>query len=77
MTKDVISQPLKEGDIVGYVGAYSKSLAIGIVKHTTPTGANVAPISRPEHGSYRSSDKLIKVTTQYDIFKKEHPELFL
>lgn len=75
--KDFIGQELLVGDIVAYAAPYGGgALTVGVVKKSTPTGASIARIGT-DNASYRPSSKIVKVTSQYSVFKEEHPEAFI
>lgn len=73
---DVIEQNIEIGDIVAY--AVSNGLKIGMIKKATPKGARIVNVGdTSSRGTFKISYQFVKITPQYNIFKQEHPELFL
>ena len=81
--KDIIGQPISEGDLVAYTHSGTTQMFPAKIVGFTAKMVKICDLryadtdSNYDHSQNKSPDRVLKITGQYKEFLDEYPELFV
>lgn len=80
--KDIIGQPIVEGDLVAYTHSGTTQMFPAKIVGFTAKMVKVCDLrycdsTEYDHSQNKSPNRVLKITGQYEQFLDEYPELFL